>query len=1262
MAFEVSCAFCTLMLPSCARVAVHVRGIPRHSRFISSPLLASQPLFLRRQSPFSPRPHSHSEQTRHYNRSVVVNASASRTVASAKSHADVLAVKNVAGTPAAVEELRRVYDSDSSRASRTPQWQSEITRAAFPYDLDPFQLDALAALAAGESVVLSAPTGAGKTIIGEMTVYLALARGLRVFYTTPLKALSNQKFSDFRRQFGDNRVGLLTGDVTVNRDAEVIVMTTEVYRNMLYGGGYESDNATMVTDNLYAVVFDEFHYLNDRERGTVWEESVINSPEHVLLVALSATMSNTSDVRDWFAAVQGPTALIESHVRPVPLKFQFCNREGVTPLFAPSRESSSRTLKRSSKAGFGRRRSEKGKGKDQADGKPKLHPKLLRSLKEARESAGGARQERPERGRRRGRGRGDSDSDDSLDTMISNYSAVKKQSRSVRKSKYADVPSYPFVVRSLRRRDMLPCIVFIFSRAGCDRAAVAAASERDVLVTPQEEAELRTRLAAFCAAHPDVVQQDRLELVAQGIASHHAGLLPLWKVCIEELFQDGLIKVVFATETLAAGINMPARTTVISTLSKRAGEEGIVQLTTSEVLQMAGRAGRRGKDVLGHSVIMRSPFEGALEAFRVVTSHVDALESKFTPTYGMVLNLLLARSLNDAKKLVNRSFGNFLRNRELKRLSGDRKSVLDSSTGEGESERVTESSVAAREKVALKSVLAEAREIINSADAKLLHSYAKSLERVKAEKRALSYLVQQGVNADAELIENTLAFAPSGTRLLLKEPKKKGESTGAERRRRRRGYSAALAAAGEGDLGAELRAFYLADDNGESDEIMDEDGDDGSGPATFTEAVLLDMHPDAVGVAPVFAAVDVDGKLRLFDHTHVSQLFYDEAILELETVAPNWQESELPSRSEWISLGRGQYSAALSPELEPIVSHVAEWKSKRFAQREADLLAGIPAQKRIDEAQHPEVFAQRQRVAHAKALVREHPLYASPERQLLLDAKRAIPKLEATLGGTADPFGAARRRGGKSQNQKKCSNSKQMIDSESGAGAGGSWDDFMGIVSVLQHYGYIDEEHAVTAIGGLGAKVRAGNELWTSLVLMDPVLEDVSPAHLGAILGSTQNEGGRSDTYVAYEPSETVIKTVGSVAPLRSRLHAVQAEFGADFGVCLDPELMGLVEAWATGVSWVELLSNTSLQEGDACRILRRVLDLLRQVQHLPIVSQALKTNAKRAVALLDRFPVTDDQTYTVRDNEKIYESDADAATTPSSSQSFEASYNRIDN
>ncbi|WP_208346513.1 DEAD/DEAH box helicase, partial [Aetokthonos hydrillicola] len=401
----------------------------------------------------------------------------------------------------------------------------------------------------------------------------------------PLKALSNQKLRDFREEFGFDNVGLLTGDATINRDASILVMTTEIFRNMLYGTPIGQIGISLV--DVEAVVLDECHYMNDRQRGTVWEESIIYCPHEIQLVALSATVANSEQLTDWLNQVHGPTDLIYSDFRPVPLEFHFGNTKGLFPLLN--------------------------------DQKTQINPRLLKKKKKGDKDRG--------------------------------------------KGGRPEAPSIIDILNQLQERDMLPAIYFIFSRRGCDKAVAEVGNLW--LVNPDEAYQLRVQIDEFLSRNPDAGRSGHIAPLYRGIAAHHAGILPAWKVLVEELFQQGLIKVVFATETLAAGINMPARTTIISTLSKRT-DTGHRLLNASEFLQMAGRAGRRGMDERGHVVTLQTPFEGAKEAAYLATSKPDPLVSQFTPSYGMVLNLLQTHSLEDVRELMERSFGQYLANLHLR--------------------------------------------------------------------------------------------------------------------------------------------------------------------------------------------------------------------------------------------------------------------------------------------------------------------------------------------------------------------------------------------------------------------------------------------------------------------------------------------------------------------------------------------------------------------------------------------------------------------
>lgn len=454
-----------------------------------------------------------------------------------------------------------------------------MTKYTFPFELDDFQKEACEYIDNYKSVVVCAPTGAGKTVIAEHAIHRALENGNRIFYTTPLKALSNQKYGDFSSKYGINNVGLLTGDTSINRDAQIVVMTTEVFRNMLYGTNFGS-----VTENLKDVkyiVLDEVHYMNDEQRGTVWEESIIYCPTTVQIIALSATVANADQLTDWINTVHSKTELVNTDFRPVPLRFFYFDSSQpneILSLFTPSGQ---------------------------------LNKKI-----------------RPEKREFHHRG------------------GHKKPQRNIVKD----------VVRNLHEKDMLPAIYFTFSRKKCDEQMEKCSSL--VLVTPKEQKEIKAIVDEYLEENPYLAKNKHIEYILNGVASHHAGLLPGWKVLIEKLFQKGLIKVVFATETLAAGINMPARSTVISSISKRT-DTGHRTLTASEFLQMSGRAGRRGMDEIGYVTVVGTAFQTPEEVAELVLSDANPLESRFSPSYSMVLNLLQRFSLDEAKELILKSFGYF---------------------------------------------------------------------------------------------------------------------------------------------------------------------------------------------------------------------------------------------------------------------------------------------------------------------------------------------------------------------------------------------------------------------------------------------------------------------------------------------------------------------------------------------------------------------------------------------------------------------------
>ena len=457
----------------------------------------------------------------------------------------------------------------------------------FKFPLDQFQEEACQAIDAGENVLVCAPTGAGKTVVAEWAMQVALAAGKRCFYTTPLKALSNQKFFDLCQRFGEENVGLSTGDVSVRPMARLVVMTTEVYRNMLYAAGPESLK-TRGLGEVVSVILDECHYMNDTDRGTVWEESIIYSPTRIQIVGLSATVANAQEMCSWLEEIHGPTRLISTDFRPVPLRHFYFRKEKLLSVF------------------------------DKNSSGQKLNPKLFRF-----------KNERPPRGKR----------DRSRKEMLCDPAKL---------------------VARLESQDMLPAIYFVFSRRGCETLMDQA---RGAASLGQKEQERLDHIVRTWAVNsPEILEHPHLDSLRRGLAVHHAGILPLWKSLVESLFSQGLLKVVFATETLAAGINMPARTTIISALSKYTGD-GLRPLTGSEMLQMSGRAGRRGMDEVGNVVIGAHPKEPVEMVAALARAKPEPLESHFLPSYGMVLNLLERRQVEVVKELLDRSFGQFLHRR-----------------------------------------------------------------------------------------------------------------------------------------------------------------------------------------------------------------------------------------------------------------------------------------------------------------------------------------------------------------------------------------------------------------------------------------------------------------------------------------------------------------------------------------------------------------------------------------------------------------------
>src|SRR6059036_1604218 len=465
----------------------------------------------------------------------------------------------------------------------------EQFRARYPFPLDDFQLEAIRAIEAGQSVIVSAPTGAGKTLVAEFAIQMALATGKRIAYTTPLKALSNQKFNDFTRTLGAETVGILTGDVKVNPHGRVLVMTTEILRNALYGSGL---------DDLGYIVLDECHYMGDEARGTVWEEIIVNAPTDVLLVGLSATVANVKEIADWISIVHRPIVPIFHPHRPVPLSYAVADLAGEIHEIAEVRAGRARLV-------------------------------------------GGEPRGPDDRGRWYTR----------------------------------RVVDPGVLIDGLETRGWLPAIYFIFSRVGCERATDDVLAEGKSLLAAAQQSDVDHAVNELIHDSPTVAEsllnQSVFEALRLGIGLHHAGILPSLKRLIELLFERGLCKVVFATETMSLGIHMPARSVVLQGLTKRT-DRGFRALTHNELTQMAGRAGRRGIDPEGTCVVALDARDGLEDILRVIDGSPEPIESQFKLGYGSVALLLSTGAPPETlRRRIESSFGQYQNLKRIREIETD---------------------------------------------------------------------------------------------------------------------------------------------------------------------------------------------------------------------------------------------------------------------------------------------------------------------------------------------------------------------------------------------------------------------------------------------------------------------------------------------------------------------------------------------------------------------------------------------------------------
>lgn len=761
----------------------------------------------------------------------------------------------------------------------------------FDFELDDFQKEAVKCIDESKSVVVCAPTGAGKTCIAEHAIHKALEENTRLFYTTPLKALSNQKFYDFGRKYGEGNVGLLTGDTSINREAPIVVMTTEVFRNMLY-----NTNFGKVKDNLKDVkyvVLDEVHYMNDEQRGTVWEESIIYCPPSVQIIALSATVANSKQLCDWINTVHSGTEHVYTDFRPVPLRYYYFDSSKPTeilPLLTPE---------------------------------GRLNKKI-----------------KPEK-------------------KMSFHSRQAKRQNTVKD-----------VINVLHKKEMLPAIFFTFSRKKCDENMEKCSNLN--LITNEEAKIIRDEINEFLKDHTYLENNKNLEYLYNGIASHHAGLLPAWKLLVERLFQKGLIKVVFATETLAAGINMPARTTVISAISKRT-DSGHRMLTANEFLQMSGRAGRRGMDKIGYVVIMGTQFQSPDEVAGLVKSSSNPLESRFSPSYSMVLNLLQNLELEQAKELILKSFGYFSSNDRLKPI------IMQQLSCE------------------------------------------QTLAKLKNEKCPFGLTNEEFIEFN-KLKEKYIVYRKL-TRTLQKQAKQKGQKD--------------------------------------------------------------------------------------------------------------------------------------APEVLEYLNRTREMREK-LEKYKCELCKG----------------------------------YKKHVRNLEI-----INRFEKKLKDI----------------NKNVANQKDIY-----------WNKFLSHKDILEKMGYLENGYPTDA-GITCSMIRAENELYISEIILKGVLEGLEPYELASVICALVTEDLRSDVYPNQPISKNTRKALNRIKEIRRKIAVLQRDYEITTEMYLNSYYCPLVEQWVQDTPWEDIAKQVDSSEGDIVRILKRVVDVLRQLTILPNISEEVKNNAKTAIQCILKEPVDAD-------------------------------------
>ncbi|OMO54976.1 hypothetical protein COLO4_36274 [Corchorus olitorius] len=986
----------------------------------------------------------------------------------------------------------------------------------YDFRIDKFQRMAIEGFLRGSSVVVSAPTSSGKTLIAEAAAVATVARRRR-------------------ETFGDNNVGLLTGDSAVNKDAQILVLTTEILRNMLYNsvGMSSSGNGLLHVD---VIVLDEVHYLSDISRGTVWEEIV-------------TTVANPDELAGWIGQIHGKTELVTSSWRPVPLTWHFSTKTSLLPLLNEKGTQMNRML----------------------------------SLNQLQIAASEAKSYRDDGSRRRNpRRRGRNGNFGSIGSL-SEQPLSKNDKNMIRRS---HVPQVVDTLWHLKAKDMLPAIWFIFDRRGCDAAVQYV--EDCSLLDDCEMSEVELALKRFRLQYPDAVRETAVKGLMRGAAAHHAGCLPLWKSFIEELFQRGLVKVVFATETLAAGINMPARTAVISSLSKRTSN-GRIQLSPNELLQMAGRAGRRGIDEKGHVVVLQTPYEGAEECCKVLFSGVEPLVSQFTASYGMVLNLLggakvtrrlnesdennalqARRTLDEARKLVEQSFGNYLGSNVLLAAKEELAKIqkeIEALTYEISDDAIDRKSRKLLSDVAYKEI-ADLQEELR-AEKRLRTELRRRMELKRFS--ALKLLLNEFENGhlpficlqykDSEGIENFVPAVYLG----------KVESLD----------------------GSKLKTMVNSDDTFALSSV-----------GTELNAGEPDTHQD---IEPTYyVALGSDNSWYLFTEKWIKTVYrtgFPDVALTHGDALPRQIMRALLDKEEmqWDKLADSELGGLWFAEgsLEtwswslnvPVLSSLSE----------SDDVLHV-SQEYTESIEHYK--EQRNKVARLKKKIARTEGFR--EYKKILDTARFTEEKIKRLQARSNHL----------------INRMERIEPS-------GWKEFLRISNIIHETRALDiNSHVIFPLGETAAAIRGENELWLAMVLRNKLLLELKPAQLAAVCASLVSEGikvraWKNNNYI-YEASSTVLNVVSLLDEQRNSFLELQEKHEVAIPCCLDSQFSGMVEAWASGLSWRELMMDCAMDEGDLARLLRRTIDLLAQIPKLPDIDPLLQKNAAAASDVMDRPPISE--------------------------------------